>query len=81
MVLLINLNTITTSIEKGYNIRNHNLAIKEVHFTYNDKNIDTSKQILYIGETKKNIFFFNSKTKETIIYKMENVDNLIMKNK
>lgn len=79
--LLINLNTITTSIERGYNIRNNNLVIKEVHFTYNNKNIDTSKQILYIGETKKNIFFFNSKTKETIIYKMENVDNLIMKNK
>lgn len=80
MLLLVSLLTISTIIEKGYDIRYNHKIIKEVCFTYNDKTIQTSKELIYIGETKKNIFFFNSKKKETIIFKMENIDNFKIKN-
>lgn len=79
VLLLINLSTITNSIEKGYNVRNNNLIIKQVCFSYNNKIIKTSKEIVYIGETKKNLFLFDLKQNETIIYKMENIDNFRMK--
>lgn len=77
---LINLTTITSSIENGYNIRYNNKVLKQVYFRHNSKIVKTSKEIIYIGETKNNIFFFNSKTKETIIYKKENIDILSVKN-
>ena len=78
-LLLINLSTITNSIEKGYNVRNNNLIIKQVSFLFNNEIIKTSKEIIYIGETKKNLFLFDLKNNETIIYKMENIDNFRVK--
>ncbi|WP_029271685.1 hypothetical protein [Flavobacterium sp. KJJ] len=79
MLLLASLLTISNIVEKGYNIRYNNEIIKEVSFSYNNKIIQTSKELIYIGETKKNIFLFNPKKNETMIFKMENIDNFRIK--
>lgn len=78
-LLLIILMSVTSSIQKGYDVRYNYLTLKQVCFSYNDKIIKTSKYVKYIGETKKNLFLFDSKKNETIIFKMENIDNLRIK--
>lgn len=75
-LLLINLSTITYSIEKGYNLRYKNITLKQISFSYNNKIISTSNKIKYIGETKSSLFLYDFNKRETIIYKMENVDYL-----
>lgn len=79
MVLLVSLITISTVVEKAYHIRYNNKIIKEVCFTYHNKIIQTSKELIYIGETKKNLFLFNSKKNETLIFNTENIDNFRIK--
>ncbi|MHC0444074.1 hypothetical protein ACWA1F_01610 [Flavobacterium sp. 3-218] len=81
VVLLINLNTISSVLEKGYNLRHNHQTIKQVSFYYNNKIVKTSNKLFYIGETKKNLFLFDSQKSETLIFKMENIDNLRIKNK
>lgn len=78
--LLTNLCTITNSIETGYNIRNSNKEIKYISFTYKNKIVESSKNFVYVGETKSYMFLFDSKMKQTTIYKKENIDDLKMKN-
>jgi hypothetical protein len=78
-LFLINLITITYSIEKGYYIRYKNQVLKQISFSYNKETIHTTNNVKYIGETKSNLFLYDSNKKETIIYKMENIDNIIIK--
>lgn len=74
-MIFFNTLTITFSIENGYNVRYNNLKIKEISFLYNNKKIQTNEQLKYIGQTKNNLFLFDKKNQETLIYKTENIDN------
>lgn len=75
-VSLFNLLTLTKSIETGYNVRYKNKVIKNISFTYNQKQIETSQALKYIGETRSSLFLFDNTRLETIIFKMENIDNM-----
>lgn len=79
-LLLINLITISSVAEKGYNLKHNHQIIKQVSFSYNNKTIKTCNKLFYIGETKKNLFLFDSQKNETIIFKMEKIDNFMIKN-
>jgi hypothetical protein len=74
-LILFNLFTITNSIEKGYKLRYENEQSKLIFFTYDKKVIETNKKIIYIGETKKNLFLFDKEKDETLIFKMDKIDN------
>lgn len=55
------------------------IAIKELAFLYNNKQVSTSKTQIFIGQTQSNLFLFDRKNKTTIVYKLENIDSLIIK--
>jgi hypothetical protein len=78
-LLLINLITITNSMQNAYDIRYNHFQIKQLCFSYNSKTIKTSEELLYIGETKSALFLFDSKNSETIIFKIENIDYMRIK--
>jgi len=78
-LLLINLITITHSMQNAYDIRYNHLQIKQLCFSYNDKTIKTSEELVYIGETKSVLFLFDIKNRETIIFKIDNIDYLRIK--
>lgn len=75
VLILFNLSTISNSIEKGYRLRYENEQSKLIFFTYNEKVVETNKKIIYIGETKKNLFLFDKEKDETLIFKMDKIDN------
>ena len=79
VLLLFNLYTLTFIVENGYSVRYENMAIRQVSFSYNNQIIKTSNTIVYVGETKSNLFLFDRKTEQTIIFKMEEIDELKFK--
>ncbi|WP_281310005.1 hypothetical protein [Flavobacterium flavigenum] len=74
-LILFNLSTISNSIEKGYKLRYENEQSKLIFFTYGEKVIETNNKLIYIGETKKNLFLFDKEKDETLIFKMDKIDN------
>lgn len=55
------------------------ISTKEIVFEYNKRKVLTSKQNIYIGQTQSNLFLYNVKNKSTSVYKMENIDSLVIK--
>jgi hypothetical protein len=76
ILLLFNLLTISNSIENGYKLRYQSKQSKLVCFSYNGKTIETNKKTIYIGETKKYLFLFDKENEETLIFKMEGINDL-----
>ena len=79
LLVLFNLSIITGSIEKGYNIRYGNSVSKQISFDYNNGEIKTSKSIVYLGETRNDLFMFDRMNSKTYIYKKKKIENYIIK--
>ena len=79
LLVLFNLSIITDSIEKGYNIRYGNSVSKQISFDYNNGEIKTSKSIVYLGETRNDLFMFDRMNSKTYIYKKKKIENYIIK--
>ena len=79
LLVLFNLSIITDSIEKGYNIRYGNSVSKQISFDYNKGEIKTSKSIVYLGETRNDLFMFDRMNSKTYIYKKKKIENYIIK--
>lgn len=55
------------------------ISNKQISFQYNKKDVATSMQNIYIGQTQSNLFLYNIKSKSTLVYKIENIDSLVVK--
>ncbi|MDJ1500656.1 hypothetical protein [Xanthocytophaga agilis] len=53
-------------------------AISNVSFQYNNHKIVTTSSLLYIGQTEQYLFLYNRTNKSIPIFKMENVDSLVV---
>ncbi len=50
-----------------------------ISFKYYEKNIESSDQILYVGETKGYLFLFDTKKKSTLVFSRNDINNLEIK--
>ncbi len=50
-----------------------------VSFKTQDSHITTSKNLVFIGQTQSNLFLYNRNDSSTIIFKVSNIDSLIIK--
>ena len=56
------------------------ISDRQIEFRYNDKvRVGTSKRLIYIGQTQSTIFLYDKKFGTTNIYKVSEVDSLVVK--
>lgn len=55
---------------------NNGTQIKEVSFSYHNELIKSDSITVFIGATKNNIFLYNRRTFETLIFEKNNISNL-----
>lgn len=48
-------------------------------FQYNERSVNTSDSLLYIGETSTHLFLYDSKDSVSLVYKVSNIENLKIK--
>jgi hypothetical protein len=63
-------------LEAEFNM--HNKTKPNIHFTYSNKWVHTDSSYYPIGEASDYIFFYNKKSKQTLVYKRSNIDSLIV---
>ncbi|WP_316819120.1 hypothetical protein [Pedobacter nyackensis] len=52
----------------------------ELSFTYHSKPVTTGKNLMFIGQTTGNMFFYEPKGDRTLVFKTSDIDSLIIKN-
>lgn len=75
ITLYIMLSTISDSIKIGYNKKYSTTESKELSFNYNSHKIKTTESIIYIGETKSNLFLYDRINNETLFFKRNDLEN------
>ncbi|MBE9599975.1 hypothetical protein [Pedobacter sp. MC2016-24] len=56
------------------------IAQRHMSFNYHSRQISTSKELMYIGQTTGNLFLYDRKNARTLVYKTSDIDSLIIKN-
>ncbi|MDG1394295.1 MAG: hypothetical protein P8P55_05670 [Flavobacteriaceae bacterium] len=78
-LVFFNLYIITKSIENGYSLKYGDSNPKNIAFDYNNGKIKTDKSIVYVGETRNNLFLFDRNNSKTFIYKKGKIENYIIR--
>lgn len=69
----------SSSLEQAHRIKYKSLIIKNLSFQIKDKLIVTDSTLVYVGETKNALFLYNSKSRETLVFKNGSIKNLKIK--
>ncbi|EPR72106.1 hypothetical protein ADIWIN_2945 [Winogradskyella psychrotolerans RS-3] len=74
-LLILSLVPILFQINKAYNVKNYDKEIMKTNFSYQKINLETCKNLKYIGETRNYIFLYNQSKKESIICEKDKITN------